>query len=221
MRDPRHATSGFLSSLGVPPKVREPMPKQAPLGIACAACHAPHADHPSRALLRDVPFPATLGTPQDSFAASRVCMACHAPVDGETYPSASAAEVWLGPSADLAPHRAVPGGCVGCHAGPMDGGASRGTSHSFAADRERCKSCHAEERVEDLGRGGKRVRERAIALSSRLSTLGAPLHARERDGHVLSSVARDLALILEDPAAWAHNAPFARKVLDDAEDRLR
>ena len=135
---PCHTTSGFLRSLGDDSASRVPPVDAGTVGIACAACHAPHdprhgdaaaSDH----LLRRPDLPEAFAgvTVADP---SRICVRCHAP----SSPSAGATPGHVtspaasrrrdlgrsrgidprtgGPLAGASPHGAVDGGCVGCHA---------------------------------------------------------------------------------------------------------
>jgi hypothetical protein len=191
-----------------------------------------------------VPLPGELDElDKASLASSAVCIPCHAPTPGERTPSASAASIWAGrvtlpgtPSGGdtrvHAPHDRVPGGCLGCH-----GGATKPVDHSFRVDAARCSSCHAagplKERADDHG---DLVRARALALWSRLrdrmglapaSGAGvSPAHASALtlDAGTSDALARalyEVSLVMEDPAAGVHNAPFARELLRDAEQILR
>jgi hypothetical protein len=242
-----HTTSGFLASIGVRSAPEETPAGVGPIGIGCAACHAPHGAHEGGALLRRVPERRTLDSQRD-LAASRICIGCHSPLgargagdataDASETPPASAAALWLGrraaPSEEdaagaPAPH-AIVGSCVGCHAGAQ-GDTLRGASHSFAANADRCRRCHASAPRERPGPTGLLVQGRAAALLARLSSCGVvtksapieggPPHANDglRIGgpRPLRRAAWNTLLVLEDPAAGAHNAPFARALLDEAE----
>ncbi|MBI4956541.1 MAG: hypothetical protein HY908_31280 [Myxococcales bacterium] len=231
-----HTTAGFLDALGVRPAAASRGGPDEPHGIGCAACHAAHAATAERALVRRVAPPGSLATAGD-LGASGVCLPCHAPRDGEPLPSASAATLWLGRQApggqaDPAPHAEVPGGCVGCHAAGAEGVApGRGAGHAFRVDRTRCAGCHACPSEERLGADGSSLQDRAARLWSRLATAeavspggdGAP-HPSARvlaaPGSAPARAAWLVALVLEDPAAGAHNAPYARQVLDEAEALL-
>ncbi len=233
-----HTTWGFLGE-----SERKPADDAPPAGIACAACHAVH---PARAaaesvigatcaaaLRREAPVPALLtGALAASSDPSRACFSCHSPDGSTPLPAASAAAIWAGrgglePRTGAAlggasPHGGVAGGCIGCHrSGPSDLG--HGSGHGFAAQSEACASCHAE-------KSDPAVRQRAVALWSQaglasttrlaVSSGGEPLHAEPV--RLLSATPRgralwDVALVLEDPAADRHNAPYARALLDAAE----
>jgi hypothetical protein len=217
-----------------------PPAEAAPAGIACAACHAVHstsANAPTagqtcaEALPRDVAVPALFA---DSLSPrtkkSRVCLACHAPLPDDATPTASASAIWAGrggldpatgaPLVGNAPHGDMEGGCVGCHReGPP--GVERGANHAFQARQEGCIKCHAEKSEPHLY-------ARAEALWTLLrgaapKTASRPLHA---DGTRFDrSTPRgraqwNVALVLEDRAADAHNAPYARLLLDAAERTL-
>jgi hypothetical protein len=203
-----------------------------PIGIACAACHAPHGEHVGVALLRRVPLPPGVASAPDR---SLVCTACHAATTDETGPSlpaASAATLLFAPEAD---HRSVEGGCVGCHrAGPASGAAlERGASHAFGVDAGACASCHEGEPapIDRAAAVSIELQTRARELFDALVAAGAvraspeqrdtdPLHARRPElrspTHPLARVARDVTLVLEDPAAGAHAPTHARRLLDEA-----
>jgi hypothetical protein len=172
---------------------------------------------------------------------SAVCLPCHAPVAGERFPAASAASIWAGrvalpggplpgASAVRSPHDRVPGGCLGCH-----GGAGVPVDHSFRVDAARCSGCHATPLAERADDHGQLVRARALALWARLRDrlalgpapgVGAPpAHAAiatdARAEDALGRALYEVGLVVEDPAAGVHNAPFARELLRDAETILR
>ncbi|HKP55147.1 MAG TPA: cytochrome c3 family protein [Polyangiales bacterium] len=217
-----HTTAGFLNSIGAGP-IRE----LEPTGIACAACHAPHASHRGARLIRSVETP-LLGQLESQTA---ICVPCHSPAADELHPSASSASLWSGrarlPAADgggwdvleaSAPHRAVPGGCVGCHGGRPK------VEHSFRADADGCKICHDATPAAPLD-----VRTRALAAMRALEDLcpsgrADPPHAAlelatcRTPRWIRASYAA--ALVLEDPAAAIHNAVFARALLADAERQI-
>ncbi len=222
-----HTTWGFLARA----ERRAPSDADA-VGITCAACHAPHArGAPAPSLLRATSTPALLTAPAlaEATRASAVCLPCHTPDAGEASPSASAAALWLGrgglepatgaPLEGPRPHGAVARGCVGCHrAGPSD--LQRGAAHAFVARRQDCASCHAG------GVPADDVRARALAawqlVRARLGADAAsgPHHARGQRLDLATPLGRaawDVALVLEDPAAAAHNAPYARLLLSAAE----
>ncbi len=136
-------------------------PESGPIGIACAACHAPHdagiAGSPGP-LLRKVALPAWAGADADattaSAGASVVCIGCHSParLDPTHAPAASAALIWAGkggvdPETELPiarpPVHADGRGCLGCHDGGPPG-LERGASHGFHATPAACARCHAE-----------------------------------------------------------------------------
>jgi hypothetical protein len=241
-----HTTAGFLASLAerdpdLPDAKpdRRPPPELGPQGLACATCHAVHEHGAGDAaaqqapLLRTAPPPASLGgAPIATTAAkSRVCLACHAPAAGEGAPAASAASLWLGrggvdpqtgaPLAGPAPHARIEGGCVGCHrVGPA--GLERGAGHAFATDGRACAACHPR------GVPADDLRARAASLWASWRARSArglgegegPPHARGapvQRGTPLGRAAWNVALVLEDPAAAAHNAPYARMLLAAAE----
>jgi hypothetical protein len=243
-RDPRaasdracarcHTTWGFLARLGASAPAIDRRPPAGvdvgPIGVACAACHAVHAPGAhggdvGLALLRAVPRPALLAGAAVPAPApkSEVCLACHAPEASDGTPAASAAALWLGrggldpasggPLPGSAPNATAAGGCIGCHrSGPA---VEHGAGHGFVASKIA---------VDDLG---PRARSLWTALRGRLRL---PLPEGDQPPHALGSsidrseplgrAAWDVALVLEDPAAAAHNAPYARQLLAAAERAL-
>jgi hypothetical protein len=230
-RDPRatagpcarcHTTAGFLAATGALAGDRRAPDGVGPQGIACAACHAVHAANArSPGLLREIAAPPALGKVPSG--ARTVCLGCHAP-DGET-PS-SAAALWLGrggldPDSGRAlegpaPHAAIAGGCVGCHR--AEGGA-RGAGHRFAASAAACRGCHGPLPV------APEIRDRALRLWSALGQAPSndPPHASRPTidrGTARGRAAWNVLLVLEDPAAAAHNPRYARRLLDAAAGAL-
>jgi hypothetical protein len=244
-RDPRarvggcarcHTTWGALASAGgeLPVVDRRPPPDSLP-GITCAACHAPHERNARPAgwpaLLRAVPRPALLAEAAlaPSATKSAVCLGCHTPAAGEPV-TASAAPLWLGrgglepttgaPLVGPAPHAAIEGGCVGCHrGGPAE--LERGAAHAFVARREDCRACHAGGvPADDLRARARAAWEVVRARLGATPDEGAPPHAGGRRLDLSTPLGRagwDVSLVLEDPAAAAHNAPYARLLLSAAE----
>jgi hypothetical protein len=237
-----HTTSGFLAQQGARADALAVAGSKRrvaePIGITCAACHAVHDPAPAGtppALLRPVRMP-TLLADQPVDPRSRVCTPCHTPGVDETAPSASAAALIAGrgginPSTGVplegpAPHGRVDGGCVACHrAGPS--GLERGAGHAFAADRDACRRCHPN--LDD--EAPRELRGRAQMLWAKLEPrVTTPLRFRrspDRPPHAsppkldpktpLGRAARNVLLVLEDPAAAEHNLPYARKLLDASE----
>jgi hypothetical protein len=228
-RDPRtaatpcarcHSTGGFLAAVGGLSGDRRAPEGIGPLGIGCAACHAVHApDSTGPGLLRRTPTPAVLG--EVPAGGSSVCLGCHAPDGG---PTSSAAAIWLGrggldPASGRAlegpaPHAAVAGGCIGCH-----GGGRAGAGHRFAARPDACRGCHGPLPLP------AEIRARAARLWSALG------HAPSSDPPHASPAALDrnsprgraawnVLLVLEDPAAAAHNPRYARRLLDASAEAL-
>jgi len=221
-----HTTAGFLATVSTPE--RQPVDRRTPdgvgpVGISCSACHAVHdpkRPQAGRGLLRDTPVPAMLaGT------AANVCLPCHTPDAADARPSASAAAVWLGrggldpatgaPLTGAPLHAGITGGCVGCHrGGPSD--VERGAGHGFRAPASVCAPCHGPALITSD------VRARAGELWRRLRKQEppAPAHA---DATVnvdrrtpLGRAAWNVLLVLEDRGAGAHNARYARALLDAA-----
>ncbi len=219
-----HTTAGFLSAIGVRKGADASRPDRR-LGVACAACHAPHGAHIGEALVRTVSIPEERGAQAwvARHPASGVCVPCHVPEPSDALPSASAATLLLGRAAlpdgsvvtGPALHDAVDGGCLGCHGG------TRPTDHSFRVEPRRCVSCHPTERSEKLDAHGHTIRDRARALWEQLTAESQPvgtLHASGASARMgpLRRALYEVALVLEDPAAGVHNAVFARLLLDDA-----
>ncbi|MCC6214372.1 MAG: hypothetical protein IT376_05855 [Polyangiaceae bacterium] len=212
-----HGTAGYLARITGAPE-RE-LPPGIATGIACAACHAPHGAHAGE-LIRDVASPT--GGPAITDAASRLCASCHSdPSPGG--PRASAATLVHGAAPGATPpHAAVPGGCLGCHG---DGDAAtttaRGHGHAFAVDRSRCATrCHVgAPPLDDRGALARRARELYRSLGGEALAEGTPPHARRRAGAPSTRALEAVRLVLEDPAAWAHNAPYARALLEGARPR--
>jgi hypothetical protein len=235
-RDPRtleapcarcHTTFGALDRAGHRP------PAGVELGLGCVACHDVHP-HGSGArpratpsLLRDLPFPSTLGAlPPSMLGSSRVCLSCHAPSRDGAPPEASAAAVLLGrgglepasgaPLTSPAPHATALTGCLSCHrAGPE--GLGRGASHAFAVGPDACSSCHAP-RSRDPSLA---ARARALfgRLGGSLALPASPPHAappRIPADPALARAFANVALVLEDPAADVHNPRYAALLLDSA-----
>jgi hypothetical protein len=243
-RDPRatqgacarcHTTWGFLAAQNVGAKVdRRPPDGVGAIGIACAACHAPHdARATTPALVRATRLPPLLADGPPPPKESAICLPCHAPDPAEPAPAATAAALWLG-RGGLDPatgarldgpraHAGVARGCLGCHReGPRE--LERGAAHAFEARREDCGGCHrgAAPAADD-------VRTRAAALwtlaRARLGARGegGPPHARASRFDLTTALGRaawDVALVVEDPAAAAHNAPYARQLLAAAEKTI-
>jgi hypothetical protein len=215
---------------------------------ACHAVHdhtgggaAPPLLRPTRrpALLADVALPA-------SAAKSLICLTCHTPevgdagAEGDGIPTASAAALWLGrggldPATGAAlngpaAHAAVAGGCIACHrAGPTT--VDHGAGHAFAVDHAACPSCHTRglPPTEDL-RARAQGLWRAQALADVRQQQAPVADHDDRPPHAraarldratpLGRAAWNVALVLEDPAAAAHNAPYARLLLVAAEQTL-
>jgi hypothetical protein len=142
---------------------------------------------PHAAAVRQPAAPPSLGEVPAS-----VCLPCHA---------GSSAALWAGrggqrsdgsPLDGPAPHGRI--ACAGCH---------DAASHTFAA---RCTGCHATPPPADPA-----LAARAAALAGKL---GVTHHAT---GAPPTPAARNVALVVEDRGAWAHNPAYARALLDAAE----
>jgi hypothetical protein len=240
-----HTTWGYLAALGTGavdrrPADRHPPDEAGPLGITCAACHAVHdAGHggglvpPASALLRAPAPPALLAevAPRDR---SAVCLRCHTPEPESATPSASAAALWLGrggldpqsgrPLPGPALHAGVAGGCVGCHRAPRVP-VERGAGHAFAATSASCLPCHRQPLpVSDLPARARRLWDAwRGAAADRATGAAAPVHAggvRLDRTTPLGRAAWDVLLVLEDPAAGAHNPRYAGALLSIAEPAI-
>jgi hypothetical protein len=240
-----HTTGGFLAAIDVRPRSDPAEPG----GIACAACHAPHAVHRADALVRSVPVPSALGGEAAGRldARSALCASCHAPLEGAPLPAASAAALWAGrvrvPDANKsgewelvrgpAPHGSAANGCIGCHGAhaPAGQGVAR-LDHSFRVRSAACATCHEANDPAHASAPRAELRSRVIELERRIArscvqASGArtddPPHATTTTGCRSQSLTRalyELRLLVEDPAAWVHNAAFARQLLADAEAQL-
>jgi hypothetical protein len=216
-----HTTGGFLAARDVRPE-KSKQHGDVSLGIACAACHAPHGAHVEGTLIREVKLPASAPKLPDTAKESGVCVSCHAP-DPELGRGPSQATLVFG--GDKPPHASVKGGCVGCHmrGEPATATGPRGGGHDFRPKPAACASCHAPDRTETLAAGAQPIRERARKLWEEFGQAlprTTPAHARKPKRPDPDGLSK-LLLVLEDPAAGAHNAPYARALLDEAERLLR
>jgi hypothetical protein len=238
-RDPRsrhdaacarcHTTSGFLAALAGTPDRHAAHADARPMGITCAACHAVH-DHrttagPPSPLLR-APTPPVLLVGVAPPDRSAVCLGCHTPDADEPRPSATAAAIFFGrggvdptsgaPLPGGVTHARVADGCLGCHrSGPS--AVERGAGHRFATAPSTCRSCHAQvPPTSDLAGRARRLWQ----LWRGADTAVGPPHAgsvRPDRRTPRGRAAWNVLLVLEDPAAAAHNAPYARALLAAAE----
>jgi hypothetical protein len=200
-----HTTGGFLAARGVRPEKSKPHAAVS-VGVSCAACHAPHGTHLEGTLVRDVQLPGSLPHIPKTAAASRVCVSCHAP---ETPDARGPTQALLVFGGEKPIHAEVPGGCVGCHMrGKKEG-------HDFVPSASACTGCHAANRSETA------VRERAQKLWDELGAGDAKTPHAKPPKRPDSEGLRKLLLVLEDPAAGVHGAPYARQLLDEAERLLR
>jgi hypothetical protein len=238
-----HTTSGFLASLAGKPDARAAPPEAGSVGVACPACHAPHDDHgPAPGpLLRSVPPPAW-AAPAKPSAGATLCLSCHSPAttDPTRAPPASAAMVWAGrggvdpaSGASLsmpAVHGELATGCVGCHDGGPPG-LERGGAHGFHADPAACGRCHAGTPLDATALDAELQADARSLLLLLLEQQGAPHldplpslppHAASPrlPDDTIGRAAYDVLLVLEDPAAAAHNEPFARALLAAARGAL-
>ncbi len=235
-----HTTSGFLERVaGRAPRAHSQ--SAAPTGIACAACHAPHSTHRGDELVRSMPASAS-DLPDARAVASRdpssaLCLACHAPAPGQTLASAPSGALWQGqvrvPAANgegwevlraASAHGEVKGGCVGCHGATKDGR----VDHSFRVDAASCKTCHAAGSSALSAAPQQELEQRARALAQALEPSCPSSEPASKAAHASP---RQLAcktpqrtramyavnVLLEDRAAWVHNAALARLLLQDAE----
>jgi hypothetical protein len=221
-----HTTGGFLDHAGV--RRRDDLshdPDDAVVGIACAACHAPHGAHEGEALVRQVDENADLAP---GTAARSVCGACHSPGAEDRIPSASSAPIVAGrihlPDAlgggeerGAAPHAALPGGCTACHGASGDG--STAVDHRFQVDTAVCAKCHSAG-VQTAGDGVvQRARALLDAVGKRCRVEGDVAHAHP-DALATCGLSRDearrlylTALVAGDGGAAVHNPAFAERLL--------
>jgi hypothetical protein len=202
-----------LVRIAVAPSSLGPQPEGGPRSTVCALCHSPVTGEPNPSASSAALWGGSVQLPA-------------------LRPSASGPPVWVlftGPTA----HLEVAGGCVGCH-GRKGGLEARDTDHSFRVDRTTCAPCHADGVTQErTGPADRSVRQRAIKLRddvARLCTAAGtpapndPPHAAGTgaacSGDELVRARYEVALVLEDPAAEIHNAPFARALLADAEALL-
>jgi len=180
-----HTTAGFLRTLGK--TAREDAPRGTAVGIACAACHAPHSSHGS-ALLREVALDSAFAGLDTK---SRICVPCH---------EGGAATVWAGGDGLRSPHANL--GCTTCHMGETAVAGvepTRGASHAFSVDWAACRSCHGA----NVPRGfERRADPSAHAARMRLPRSEAPREAGRR-------------AVEEDRAAFIHNSRFAAAMVRD------
>ncbi|MFO0572266.1 MAG: multiheme c-type cytochrome, partial [Polyangiaceae bacterium] len=120
-----HTTAGFLERNGV--RKPDPLAPDVPLGISCAACHAPHGPSFGLRQLREIQLPSDITLPA-SAAPSRVCVNCHFPAAGKL--------VFGAMDKATPPHAEI--GCTGCHGA----GRVRGEGHDFKVSNQSCGKCH-------------------------------------------------------------------------------
>lgn len=210
-----HTTDGFLARLDVAP-VRHVPDEARPIGIACAACHAPHAEHGDR-LVREVAVPASLGELPAS--AQRICLPCHAPTEDGVRSAQAVFALGRGaldptsgaPIVSSDGHAALR--CTDCHAASASSELERGAGHAFAIDPARCVSsgCHGETPSLDV----------PIELAARIAMLPASAHdgadVRAATDTVSARVGYDAALVHADRAAHVHGRGYLLRVLDAIE----
>jgi hypothetical protein len=225
-----HTTAGFLVAIGARKELRVPA-EGGEIGIACAACHSPHARDAGASLVRKVSGVTAPGAPDPG--PGGVCLFCHGARDGakpEDLPRATAARL-----APLPGPHATPRGCLACHGALRDPAApAHGAGHGFKANPALCTPCHAETPVERRDARGRSIAQRAELLWQSLVHRGAVVAASGLTPHAdaryavapgapapLAEAARKVAVVHEDRAAFAHNADRARALLDEAEALMR
>jgi hypothetical protein len=121
-----HTTSGFLASLEGKPDNRRAPPDTGPIGIACAACHAPH-DIRGRG-------PATTPQPRSYLAAGTLGRPLLRSVSAPAWAPEGVAErrPMTGDAADLRADDDPSAVCLACH-GPAQRDATRAPAASAAA----------------------------------------------------------------------------------------
>ncbi len=217
-----HTTAGFLAAHALRDSKSLP-PADLTLGVACAACHAPHGPHMKAAQLRRLPLPAGFAERVPANAReSSVCLGCHATPKGNFAPASSAGNLVFEagpiPPGKKPPVHALPGGCIACHGRTPASSKELGTGHTFRADHKSCTRCH-----EGGAPAMADFRKRAHALLAKLAppeTHTGPLHAGDESVPQDPQRAQALAavrLVLEDPAAGAHNPAYAKRLLDFAD----
>ncbi len=203
-----HTTAGFLVRIGASSKPRQ-APQELSHGLSCQTCHAAHAPRSAAKLLRLPDYPKGFPKPDKAPTTARVCIACHASQSGGP---GQASLMFARAPGIKPPHAELV--CTDCH-GARDE-RPRGASHDFAVRVSVCSRCHEPPVMEQRPPEGS-IAERAKALWEKrvrrpLPTAALPAHASE-----LPEVARWLGLILDDHGAAAHNAPYARAMLDALE----
>ena len=203
-----HTTAGFLIRIGASSKPRQ-APREQSHGLSCQTCHAAHAPKAAAQLLRLPDYPKGFPKPEKAPTAARVCIACHASQSGGP---GQASLMFAQAPGVKPPHAQLV--CTDCHGARDD--SPKGASHDFAVRVSVCSRCHEPPVMEKRPEEGS-IAERAQALWKKrvrrpLPTAARPAHAQE-----LPEVARWLSLILDDHGAAAHNAPYARAMLDALE----
>jgi hypothetical protein len=214
---------------------REGLPDAArPIGITCAACHQVHGDIHGERYVRLPLLPAVIEEAVPLGAKkSNICLPCHLPDPFPARPEASAGAIWLarggvrrsGDALIGKPVHVTDGGCLACHGGS--------TRHRFGTDSLGCRSgeCHPKGDLLEKREGfAGSVAERANAVLDRLAAKGfvraagqlphADPQRHEDLADPLDKAAHNALLVVEDPAAWVHDAVYARQLLDEAEALL-
>ena len=121
---------------------------------------------------------------------------------------------------------------MGCHMRGSSAARPDGSGHAFRAGAAVCAGCNQDGTQEEQPSPAGRISARAAAIWLRLEHLGvvpsrgaAPPHALATPearpiSEPLARAERNARLVLEDPAAWVHNGPYARALLDEAERAL-
>ncbi len=206
-----HTTSGFLTRIGASSKERT-APDEFQHGLSCQTCHAAHAAETDQHLLRRPRLPDGFPSVKPDTPGLRLCVSCHS---AEASGSGQATLLYASTDKAAAPHSGL--SCTDCHGARESD--PRGASHDFVVRTSVCLRCHEPPAIEKHTDKG-RIADRAAALWKKRVRLPLPTPQRPAHALALSQEARLLSLILDDHGAAAHNAPYARALLDALENEL-